>query len=122
MRHDFADGKYTVISDNGKLTALRHGEPWPARDEKLVGDKLVYWMLVKVDELTDTLNKEVSDRVLLAKLNLAMMDDITKLRHVVTQARTALLTSHGCYPLEYHRDPKAVEVRRALQAIDEVLK
>lgn len=40
---DFADGKYTVINDNGKLTALRHGEPW-GRD--LVGDNLVYWMLV----------------------------------------------------------------------------
>lgn len=118
MRHDFADGKYTVISDNGKLTALRHGEPWL----DLVGNNLVYWMLVKVDELTNTLNKEVSDRVLLAQLNLAMMDDISKLRHVVAQARTALLTSHGCYPLDYHRDPKAVEVRRALQAIDEVLK
>lgn len=38
----FADGKYTVINDNGKLTALRNGEPW-ARD--LVGDNLVYWML-----------------------------------------------------------------------------
>ena len=22
MKHDFADGKYTVINDNGKLTAL----------------------------------------------------------------------------------------------------
>ena len=39
---DFAGGKYTVINDNGKLTALRHGEPW-GRD--LVGDNLVYWML-----------------------------------------------------------------------------
>ena len=42
---DFAGGKYTVINDNGKLTALRHGEPW-GRDEDLVGDKLVYSMLV----------------------------------------------------------------------------
>ena len=40
---DFADGKYTVINDNGKLTALRHGEPW---DRDLVGDNLVYCMLV----------------------------------------------------------------------------
>lgn len=48
VRHDFADGKYTVINNNGKLTALRHGEPW-ARD--LIGDNLVYWMLVRVDQL-----------------------------------------------------------------------
>jgi hypothetical protein len=38
----FADGKYTVIFDAGKLTALRNGEPW---DRDLVGDNLVYWML-----------------------------------------------------------------------------
>ena len=36
MKHDFADGKYTVINDNGKLTALLHGEPWA---RSLVGDK-----------------------------------------------------------------------------------
>jgi hypothetical protein len=52
MRHDFADGKYTVINDNGKLTALRNGEPW-ARD--LIGDNLVYWMLVEVDRLKNEL-------------------------------------------------------------------
>jgi hypothetical protein len=50
MKHDFADGKYTVINDNGKLTALRHGEPW-SRD--LTGDNLIYWMLVEVDRLKD---------------------------------------------------------------------
>ena len=57
MRHDFADGKYTVINDNGKLTALRHGEPW-ARD--LCGDNLVYWMLVEVDRLKTALGCQAS--------------------------------------------------------------
>lgn len=47
-RMDFADGKYTVINDNGVLTALRHGEPW-GRD--LTGDNLVYWMFVEAIEL-----------------------------------------------------------------------
>ena len=42
---DFAGGKYTVVNDNGKLTALRYGEPW-GRDEDLVGDNLVHSMLV----------------------------------------------------------------------------
>lgn len=41
---NFADGKYTVINDNGNLTALRNGEPW-RRD--LACDNLVYWMLVE---------------------------------------------------------------------------
>lgn len=49
MRHDFCDGKYTVVNDNGTLSALRYGEPW-YRDN-LVGDNLVYWMLVEVDRL-----------------------------------------------------------------------
>lgn len=56
---DFADGKYTVINDNGKLTALRHGEPW-GRD--LVGDNLVYWMLV------DSLQLKAQRNALLAAL------------------------------------------------------
>jgi hypothetical protein len=47
-QHTFADGKYTVINDNGNLTALRHGEPW-TRD--FTGDNLVYWMLVEVERL-----------------------------------------------------------------------
>ena len=54
MKHDFADGKYTVINDNGKLTALRHGEPWA---RSLVGDNLIYWMLVEVDELKTQRNE-----------------------------------------------------------------
>ena len=52
---DFADGKYTVINENGKLSALRYGELW-ARD--LVGDNLVYWMLmdaVKLKQQRDNL-------------------------------------------------------------------
>jgi hypothetical protein len=47
-QHTFADGKYTVINDNGNLTALRHGEPW-TRD--FTGDNLIYWMLVEVERL-----------------------------------------------------------------------
>lgn len=39
-----ADGKYTVQYDNGRLTALRYGEPW--RD--LTGDNLIYWLMVEL--------------------------------------------------------------------------
>lgn len=63
MRHNFNDGKYTVINDNGNLTALRHGEPW-GRD--LTGDNLVYWMLVEVD----TLKAQRDDLLKAAKLGL----------------------------------------------------
>lgn len=54
MKYDFADGKYSVTNTNGTLTAFRNGEPW-ARD--LVGDNLVYWMLVKVDEQADRIDQ-----------------------------------------------------------------
>lgn len=39
----FDDGKYTVINDNGILTALRHGKAW----QDLSGNNLVYSMLIK---------------------------------------------------------------------------
>lgn len=43
-RMTFADGKYTVINENGNLTALRNGEPW---GRNLAGDNLVYCLLVE---------------------------------------------------------------------------
>lgn len=47
MKHQFAEGKYTVIQESGVMHALRNNEHW--RD--LTGDNLVYWMLVEVDAL-----------------------------------------------------------------------
>lgn len=43
---DVNNGKYTVVFDdsNGKLTALRYGEPW--RD--IQGDNLVYWLAMSL--------------------------------------------------------------------------
>ena len=64
---DFAGGKYTVINDNGKLTALRYGEPW-GRDEDLVGDNLVHSMLV------DSLRLKAQRDALLAALRKAVED------------------------------------------------
>lgn len=52
MRHDFDDGKYTVIFDEktGKMEALRHGSPW----QELSGNNLIYFMLSAVDTSTQT--------------------------------------------------------------------
>lgn len=59
MRHNFYGGKYTVEFDEttGKLSALRHGEPW--RD--LAGDGLVLAMLQRVDA-----QQKLLDRALFA--------------------------------------------------------
>lgn len=46
----FEDGKYQLIFDAGKFTALRHGQPW--RD--LTGDKLVYVMFAGIQGLQAT--------------------------------------------------------------------
>lgn len=58
---EFADGKYTVINENGKLSALRYGEPW---NRSLTGDNLVYWMLVdaiKLKEERDALAAKLAE-------------------------------------------------------------
>jgi len=46
-RIDINDGKYSVINDEGRLTALRYGEPW----RNLSGDNLIYWMFVEIVNL-----------------------------------------------------------------------
>jgi hypothetical protein len=49
--YSFDNGKYTVINDNGILTALRYNEPW----RSLAGDNLVAAMLDEVHRLYDAL-------------------------------------------------------------------
>ena len=44
-------GKYTVVNDNGILTAKRHGEDWPAADASLCGDKLSLAMVHRILDL-----------------------------------------------------------------------
>ena len=47
MSVDVCDGKYTVVMDaDGKLFALRCGEPW----RELVGDKMVYCLAAELEE------------------------------------------------------------------------
>lgn len=52
IQHSFSDGKYTVIFNQGHLSALRNGEAW---ERDLVGDQLVASMLFEVDSLKETL-------------------------------------------------------------------
>jgi hypothetical protein len=49
--HSFDDGKYTLMNNDGVLTALRHGELWPAGTAALVGDGLTLAMFYDYDEL-----------------------------------------------------------------------
>lgn len=55
QRHDFENGKYTLILDaNGyTVTALRGGEPW----REFVGDKFVSGLVITFFEHRESLNK-----------------------------------------------------------------
>jgi len=86
MQHDFADGKYTVINDDGKLTALRHGEHW---DRDLCGDSLIYWMLVDCDKM-----KEQRDELLFAlKLCLEQLEIVLPSTGLVHSERQAIISA-----------------------------
>lgn len=46
------DGKYILLNDSGKMTALRHGEPW---NRDINGDKLIYAMFARIQQLEQDL-------------------------------------------------------------------
>lgn len=62
-----ADGKYTIINDNGLLTFQRHGEAWPGADDlKYAG--VVLAMAQRIEELEVAI-KAVLDGTLLDEYN-----------------------------------------------------
>ncbi len=64
QRVELDGGKYTVIRENdGRMHALRYGEPW--RD--LVGDNLIYWLMVEIAVLNGAVMKACGDDVEAAK-------------------------------------------------------
>jgi hypothetical protein len=59
VRVEVADGKYTVVmEDDGRLTALRHGEPW----QNLVGNKFVYSLAYELQESRDLVASMTAQR------------------------------------------------------------
>ena len=42
------DGKYHVENHNGTLRTFRHGEPWYAKDEALIGDGFVLALVQEI--------------------------------------------------------------------------
>jgi hypothetical protein len=57
------NGKYTVINDNGILTAKRYGEDWPAADALLCGDKLSLAMVHRIIELEGIVRNLLDEKV-----------------------------------------------------------
>lgn len=53
-RTELEGGKYTVLNNNGVITALRYGKPW--RDD-LVGDGLVLALVQRIEELEEGVEK-----------------------------------------------------------------
>jgi hypothetical protein len=51
---DMGNPKYTLMRDQyGQIRALRHGEPWYAKNVDLLGDNLTAALLNRIDELED---------------------------------------------------------------------
>lgn len=71
-----ADGKYTVVHDNGaNLRALRYGQPW--RD--LVGDGLVLAMAQEIENLIGCLETELRKPVAFSIVPALNADPVYKL-------------------------------------------
>lgn len=45
------DGKYSVVNENGILTAFRYGESWPEKSHDLIGDGFVLALVGQIEEL-----------------------------------------------------------------------
>jgi len=62
-------GKYTVIFNSSpyRFEALRHGEPW---NRDLVGDNLVYWLAVELDEARKQMKGEPASGLAAARAKL----------------------------------------------------
>lgn len=63
---DICQGKYRYIYENGKQTALRHGEPWPSMDQELVGNKFVFSLATELHEKTQRLDSVMETLATLA--------------------------------------------------------
>ncbi len=59
-RYEFAEGKYVLLRKEStmQLTALRHDEPWEARNQDLIGDNLVHSMLNELDDKDAVIEKQ----------------------------------------------------------------
>lgn len=106
MQQSFADGKYTVIYEGGKVTALRYGEPW----QDLTGNNLVYWMLVEVDKLRGNPPAPTAQPAAEDRLRMALRADLA----TESLAVDDLLRAMGEGPEQYRTDGGAVNRPRLL--------
>lgn len=109
-----ADGKYTVINDNGHLTALRNGEPW---DRDLTGDNLVYWLTVELaqarerlaglQQVTDAAKAPRAEPLTDAARVLALLDsgDWSLTRHTPSPALTAAANARHAWSVRREAAP-----------------
>lgn len=87
MRHDFCDGKYTVVfEDDGRLHALRYGETW--RD--LAGDKMVLSML----QAFDSQQKQLARAAYLLNLADGAIDECWELSREIHRLLSELQLPH----------------------------
>lgn len=90
MIHKFAEGKYTVIFEGGKLRAERHGTPW----RSLTGDGMVLAMLQEVDDLkgkVEQLSCREHDLIKLDTQSQVVINELQELLQTLTQPEYGLM-------------------------------
>lgn len=90
MIHKFAEGKYTVIFEGGKLRAERHGTPW----RSMTGDGMVLAMLQEVDELKTKVENMACREHDLLKLDTQsqiVINELQELLQTLTQPEYGLM-------------------------------
>lgn len=78
LRVTVGDGKYTYIMKDGKVEALRCGEPWPAGTQSLIGDKMAFCMACEISVLRNLLRRVEVHLDMSDKYDTALWRDIVE--------------------------------------------
>lgn len=112
------NGKYTLVNDHGKLTALRYGEPW--RD--CVGDGLMLAMAHEIELLRSTVQAaQIENEQLKAQRNRSGVELRNAVSKAVREEREAWPNLQPVITwLENGCDPK--EAAKELRSYDDAIR
>jgi hypothetical protein len=73
---EICQGKYHYRYEAGKQEVLRNGEPWPAMNDTLIGNKFVFSMAVELDEAIKERNALRTDKATLQQMTYSLKDHL----------------------------------------------
>ncbi len=90
-------GKYEYDYSNGYQTVKRNGQPWPAMDEMILGNKFVYSLVVELDEsqkevkrLTAELAEVITERNTLQRCYMGYQEELAALKAELSELRNSM--------------------------------